>query len=65
MKRLSARLSVKSIRRTSCECWLCKGGRRFDAEYVVVSIGEETYAAEGMMELTDEFTWIVDPIDGK
>lgn len=56
---------MKSIRRTSCECWLCKGGRRFDAEYVVVSIGEETYAAEGMMELTDEFTWIVDPIDGK
>ncbi|KAJ9102224.1 hypothetical protein QFC20_005053 [Naganishia adeliensis] len=27
-------------------------------------IGEETYAAEGKMELTDEFTWIVDPIDG-
>ena len=29
------------------------------------SIGEETYAAEGKMELTDEFTWIVDPIDGE
>lgn len=27
------------------------------------SIGEETYAAEGKMELTDEYTWIVDPID--
>jgi myo-inositol-1(or 4)-monophosphatase len=29
------------------------------------SIGEETYAAEGKMDLTDEFTWIVDPIDGE
>ncbi|KAJ9105283.1 hypothetical protein QFC21_001651 [Naganishia friedmannii] len=27
-------------------------------------IGEETYAETGKMELTDEYTWIVDPIDG-
>uniref|UniRef100_A0A7N0VIZ8 Inositol-1-monophosphatase n=1 Tax=Kalanchoe fedtschenkoi TaxID=63787 RepID=A0A7N0VIZ8_KALFE len=27
-------------------------------------IGEETTAAEGVVELTDEPTWIVDPIDG-
>jgi hypothetical protein len=33
--------------------------------YAVNSIGEETYAAEGKMELTEEFTWIVDPIDGE
>lgn len=29
------------------------------------SIGEETYAETGKMELTDEYTWIVDPIDGE
>jgi hypothetical protein len=29
------------------------------------SIGEETYAETHEMELTDEWTWINDPIDGK
>jgi fructose-1,6-bisphosphatase/inositol monophosphatase family enzyme len=27
------------------------------------SIGEESHAAGERQELTDEFTWIVDPID--
>lgn len=27
------------------------------------SIGEETYEVEGTCVLTDEYTWIVDPID--
>lgn len=27
-------------------------------------IGEETTAANGAFELTDEPTWIVDPVDG-
>jgi fructose-1,6-bisphosphatase/inositol monophosphatase family enzyme len=29
------------------------------------SIGEETYAIDGKMDLTDDLTWIVDPIDGE
>jgi len=29
------------------------------------SIGEETYAETHEMELTDEWTWINDPIDGE
>jgi fructose-1,6-bisphosphatase/inositol monophosphatase family enzyme len=28
------------------------------------SLGEETYEVDKKMELTDEYTWIVDPIDG-
>lgn len=28
------------------------------------SLGEETYAQDKKMELTDDFTWIIDPIDG-
>lgn len=32
--------------------------------YAGNSLGEETYAQDGKMELTDEYTWIVDPIDG-
>jgi fructose-1,6-bisphosphatase/inositol monophosphatase family enzyme len=30
---------------------------------LTVSIGEETVEAEGMAVLTDDYTWIVDPID--
>jgi fructose-1,6-bisphosphatase/inositol monophosphatase family enzyme len=32
---------------------------------MLYSIGEETYAVDGKMDLTDDFTWIVDPIDGE
>lgn len=39
--------------------------RKLSYSHTGFSIGEETYAAEGKMELTEEFTWIVDPIDGE
>ena len=29
----------------------------------MASIGEETYEKEGTCTLTEEYTWIVDPID--
>lgn len=29
------------------------------------SLGEETYAEDGQMKLGDDWTWIVDPIDGE
>jgi hypothetical protein len=44
----------------------CKGACSTDGRLILEhSLGEETYAEDGKMELTDEYTWIVDPIDGR